>query len=267
MLRPSRVRPFTAASPVGDKTARQMQKGVQRLMDRFYPEDAGGQRPADGTKPLYDWMLQTVAPTATVLNVGAGPTPEPPRRLRGRFARLVGVDPDPTVLDNTDLDEAHVADGAHLPFADATFAAAYADWTLEHVDDPVPFLCEIRRVLEPGGTFWFRTANAFHYVTAASAITPHWFHTLVANRARALPADAHEPWVTHYRMNRRGLLLRLLRDAGFSSTEIRLVEPRPMYMLFHPVAFAAGVAYERVVNSTEHLRSLRHTMIGMARTG
>ena len=242
-----------------------MHSGVQRLMDRYYPAGAGGERPADGTTPLYDWMLATVSPDTTVLNVGAGPTPEAPRRMRGRFRRIVGVDPDPIVLSNADLDEALVCDGAHMPFADATFGAAYSDWTLEHVTDPLPFLREIRRVLEPGGTFWFRTASLFHYVTLVSALTPHSFHLLVANRARGMEAGAHEPWVTHYRMNRRALLTRMLRQAGFGIVDVRMVEPRPVYLLFHPAAFAVGVAYERTVNRTERLSNLRHTMIGMAR--
>ena len=243
-----------------------MQSGVQRLMDRYYPAGADGERPADGTKPLYEWMLGAVSPAATVLNIGAGPTPgEAPRRLRGRFRRIVGVDPDPIVLSNEDLDEAHVSDGAHLPFADATFDAAYSDWTLEHVSEPLPFLREVRRVLRPGGTFWFRTANTLHYVTLVSALTPHRFHVLVANRARGMADDAHEPWVTHYRMNRRSLLTRQLLRAGFASADVRMVEPRPVYMLFHPVAFAAGVAYERAVNHSDRLSNLRHTMIGVAR--
>lgn len=43
-----------------------MHSGVQRLMDRHYPVDAGGDRPADGTTPLYEWMLGAVSPEAIV---------------------------------------------------------------------------------------------------------------------------------------------------------------------------------------------------------
>ena len=101
-----------------------------------------GTRTLDGTKPFYDWFLSGIdGPNAVVLNVGAGPTPSPAmRRLRGRVKRLVGVDPDPVVKTNTDLDEAHVNDGVHLPFPEASFDAVYSDWTLEHVPEPIPFL-------------------------------------------------------------------------------------------------------------------------------
>lgn len=69
-----------------------MRSGVQRLMDPYYPAGSGGERPADGTNPLYEWMLGAVSPDAMVLNIGAAPPPgEIPRRLRGRFRRIVGV--------------------------------------------------------------------------------------------------------------------------------------------------------------------------------
>lgn len=38
-----------------------------------------------------------------------------------------------------------------LPFADNQFHAVWSVWTLEHVPEPEKALCEIRRVLKPGG--------------------------------------------------------------------------------------------------------------------
>lgn len=234
-------------------------------MDRFYPIGPDGRRARDGTYPFYDWIVANVGSEAVVLNVGAGPTPvEPERWLRGRVGTLVGVDPDPVVHTNTDLDEAHVNNGTTLPFADERFDAVYSDWTLEHVAIPAPFLAEIYRVLKPGGSFWFRTVNRLHYVTLVSAMTPHWFHNLVANRARALPEGTHEPWPTHYRLNRESTLRRRLSRAKFRNIEIRMVEPQPRYMVFHPAAFMAGVSYERLVNRSEAMRPFRQIVLGRA---
>jgi SAM-dependent methyltransferase len=243
-----------------------MRARVERLMDKFYPVGPDGRRARDGTYPFYDWMLANVGPEATVLNVGAGPTPVDPQRwLRGKVGHLVGVDPDPVVRTNTDLDEAYVNDGTTLPFADRHFDAVYSDWTLEHVALPTPFLAEICRVLKPGASFWFRTVNRLHYVTVVSAMTPHWFHALVANRARALPSETHEPWPTRYRMNRESTLRRYLSQAGFRGIEIRMIEPEPCYMLFHPIPFVAGVGYERLVNRSEAMRPFRQVVLGRAR--
>jgi len=46
-------------------------------------------------------------------------------------------------------------DGRHLPFADATFDAAWALFVLHHIEvaDQTAILCEVERVLRPGGVF------------------------------------------------------------------------------------------------------------------
>ncbi len=246
-----------------------MKRSVERLVDRYYPMLPEGVRVKDGSMPFYRWMLDSIdASTALVLNVGAGPTPSPAfRRLRGRVRHLVGVDPDPVVLTNTDLDEAYVNDGVNLPFPANHFDVVYADWTLEHVDRPQPFLREIERVLKPAGSFWFRTTNLRHYVTVISAHTPQWVHRLLANRVRALPKDWHDPWPTRYRMNTPGAVTRALLGAGFATVETRMVESVPNYLQFNPFFFRIGVAYERLVNRYERLAPLRLIMIGKAVKG
>jgi len=243
-----------------------MRTSVTRLLDIYYPVGSDGVRFRDGTAPFYGWLLAHVDNHSTVLNVGAGPTPpESQRHMRGRVGRLVGVDPDPVVLTNSDLDEAYVNDGVILPFADGVFDAVFSDWTLEHVSAPAAFLSEVHRVLRPGGFFWFRTPNRWHYVSLLAAITPHWVHGKIANRARALGDDAHEPWPTLYRLNDNHRLRYLLSTAGYDAVEIRRIESYPSYLVFHPLAFQLGVRYERLVNRFAMLSRLRHTMIGRAR--
>jgi ubiquinone/menaquinone biosynthesis C-methylase UbiE len=240
---------------------------VQRLYDRHYPVVEGDRRRGDGSRTFYDWIRSTPGiANAKVLNVGAGPTPEPAvRRLRGEVGRLVGVDVDPVVLTNQDLDEAHVGDGTSLPFPEAEFDFVYSDWTVEHVEKPVAFLREIRRVLKPGGELFFRTTNRGHYVTLVSAHTPHWFHKLVANRARDLKEDHHEPWPTYYRMNSRAVVRRQLQAAGFDGIAIELIEPYPVYLVFNPLAFRLGIAYERLVNRWAWSSRFRLILIARAR--
>jgi SAM-dependent methyltransferase len=246
-----------------------MKPSVQRLYDRHYPVREGAPRRGDGSRMFYDWIRSTPRlAQAKVLNVGAGPTPEPAlRRLRGEVGRLVGVDVDPVVMTNEDLDEAHVSDGVSLPFPDAEFDFAFSDWTVEHVEKPVPFLREVRRVLKPGGQFFFRTTNRGHYVTTVAAHTPHWFHRLIANRVRDLTREDHEPWPTYYRMNSRAAVLRNLRDAGFEDITIELIEPYPVYLVFNPLAFRIGIAYERLVNRWAWSSRFRLILIARARAG
>lgn len=246
-----------------------MKPSVQRLYDRHYPVLNGERLRGDGSRTFYQWIRSTPRlAQAKVLNVGAGPTPEPAlRRLRGEVGRLVGVDVDPVVMTNEDLDEAHVSDGVSLPFPDREFDFAYSDWTVEHVEKPVQFLQEVQRVLKPGGEFFIRTTNRGHYVTMVSAHTPHWFHKLIANRVRDLTSEDHEPWPTYYRMNSPAAVGRNLRAAGFEQIGIELIEPYPVYLAFNPLAFRVGIAYERVVNKWAWSARFRLILIARARAG
>jgi len=170
-------------------------------------------------------------------------------------------------MSNEDLDEAHVSDGLSLPFANAAFDYVYSDWTVEHIEKPVPFLMEIRRVLKPRGEFFFRTTNRTHYVTLVAANTPHWFHKLLANRVRDLTSEDHEPWPTYYRMNRPPVVRRNLAAAGFNDIQVELIEPYPVYLVFNPIAFRLGIAYERVVNRWMWSSRFRLILIARARAG
>lgn len=237
---------------------------VDGLLDRFYPMGPNGERHCDGTAPFYDWLRSSVdLPRACVLNVGAGPTPEVRRQLRSEVRWLAGVDVDPLVLGNVDLDEASVIDGTHLPYADASFDAAYSDWTMEHVQHPAPLLREIHRTLKPGASYWFRTTNLHHYVTALSSRTPHRVHRTLLRMTGSLPGG-RDPWPTYYRSNTSATVRALLAEAGFATCDIRMVESYPTYLTFSRLAFLAGVAYERLVNSTDRLSGLRLVLLARA---
>ncbi|EIJ43143.1 methylase involved in ubiquinone/menaquinone biosynthesis [Beggiatoa alba B18LD] len=239
-----------------------MKPSVIKLLDYYYPFQADGYRYLDGTYPFYQWIRESIdLPSAVVLNVGAGPTAkEKERRLKGQVKRLVGIDPDPIVLQNTDLDEAYVNNGIQLPFPDASFDAVYSDWVIEHVENPEAFLKEVYRVLKPNGVYLFRTANWAHYVTLIAAFTPHWFHKLVANRARGMAQESHEPWLTFYRMNTPSAIRQKAQQVGFQQCEVRLFESHPSYLAFNALAFRLGVFYERLVNKFSFLARFRHTI-------
>jgi SAM-dependent methyltransferase len=230
----------------------------QRLFSYFYDD-----LKYNGTRAFYGWLREHLHPEMRVLNVGAGPaTGNALRTLKGEVALVVGVDVDPVVCENSELDEAVIVSPHKLPFEDAHFDVAYADYVLEHVEHPKPFLKEVARVLKPGGWFFFRTPNKNHYVALGSRCTPHWMHRFIANPMRGLPVGSHEPWLTYYRLNSPGSVRRLSREAGFRAAEVRLIEPEPSYLVFNSFAFMLGVAYERLVNSTNLLSGLRANILG-----
>ena len=229
-----------------------------RLLKHWYPDQQ-----KNGTLLFYKWIREHVGANYVLLNIGAGPASRDPIKIMlGKVARIVGTDIDPIVLGNEELDEAYVTNGASLPFPDCTFDAVISDYVFEHVESPEPFLKEIRRVLKPGGSLFFRTPNSFHYVSLIARLTPHWFHTLAARRVRGLPSNAHEPYRTYYRLNSGKTIRRIAARALFSDVQLRYVECEPSYLMFAAIPFLAGVLYERTVNGLDVLYGLRANIFG-----
>lgn len=231
---------------------------VETLHRRFYADAK-----YDGTQGFYDWVRQYASPQARLLNLGAGPpTLSPIRIFKGEVAEVVGADVDAQVLANPELDSAVLIKDGRLPFADASFDLALSDYVLEHVEHPALFLSELHRVMRPGSSFFFRTPNIYHYVAAVAALTPHWFHGFVANKARAKPSGSQEPWPTFYRMNSRSAVTAAARQAGFAAVELRMIEADPSYLRFSSLTYLAGIGYERTVNSSELFAGLRANIFG-----
>jgi ubiquinone/menaquinone biosynthesis C-methylase UbiE len=71
-----------------------------------------------------------------------------------------------------------VGNAAKLPYSNHTFEGAFCSWFLEHVQDPVGILKEIKRVLKPGSTLYCAAEpmNATFFVHPYSPATLKvWF--------------------------------------------------------------------------------------------
>ena len=209
---------------------------VENLKHKYYPDGS-----KDGTLIFYHWLRQHVRCNHIVLNVGAGPTADSKlRSLRGEVKQVIGVDIDEVVLKNTDLDQAFIIKNGNLPFPDNYFDLAWADYVLEHVENPLTFLKEIHRVLKSNASFFFRTPNKYHYVALIARATPHRFHELCANRVRGLPPGSHEPYPTCYLINDRKSIEKMALTTGFRKSEFKLVEAEPSYSRVSSIDFLAG---------------------------
>ncbi len=231
---------------------------VEKMKNKFYPDDL-----KDGTLLFYNWLRQYIKNEFVVLNVGAGHTADRKvQSFKGEVKKVIGVDIDKAVLQNQDLDKSIVIKKNELPFENDHFDLAWADFVLEHVETPQVLLNEVRRVLKPGASFFFRTPNKYHYVSLISSITPHWFHELVVQRACGSLSKEHEIYPTFYKLNNKNAILKNAKLAGFKNMELRFIECDPSYMVFYPVAFLIGVLYERVVNKWDRLSFLRANIFG-----
>jgi SAM-dependent methyltransferase len=179
-----------------------------------------------------------------------------------RPARIVGVDMTDEPAGNRNINDAARADLAALPFRDATFDIAISSHVAEHLTQPERVFGELARVVRPGGRLLILTPNRWHYVTVSSALLPHRFH-LSFNRSRGV--DVHDIFPTVYRANTATRLRSLYEGAGFEIEQLYQFETEPEYLAFSTATYAAGVAYERLVNRCEALKGLRVNLLAVGR--
>ena len=122
--------------------------------------------------------------------------------LRGPGRTVIGIDIDQVGESNPIIDEFRLIDPATLrwPLDDASVDLAVSDFTLEHVDDPEPFVAELARTLRPGGVFVGRTISRYSPLSAAARLVPNekharWLSVLQPRR------QEKDVFPTRYRMN------------------------------------------------------------------
>ncbi len=233
---------------------RRIELDARALAERFYNSRAEW---VDGTSRFGDFIRPHLRPEFRILDLGAGEGKPGPINFNGEVRTVIGIDRDSCIAKNSRIDHAVIGLAERLPFRAESFDLVLSDWLVEHLVQPEAAATEIFRILKPAGVFAFRTGNLRHYSYAIAAITPHWFHRMVANRVRGLPQDQGDPYPTYYRMNTRARVRRYLEGAGLVEEEIAMVEAEPSYLMFSVPSFLLGVAYERVVNHTPTLSALR----------
>lgn len=192
------------------------------------------------------YLVDHLAAGRTLLDVGSGPgtlTVDLARHVAP--GRVVGIDSADVIIEratddcprdvtNVDFRVGNVYD---LDFEDETFDIVHAHQVLQHVDDPIAALREMRRVCRPGGVVAARDADY-----AAMAWHPHddrldrWLATY---RAVAV-ANGGQPDAGRY-------LLAWAHEAGFSD-----VEPSASVWCFatpHDRTWWGGLWAERIVES------------------
>lgn len=184
-----------------------------RLERRAYPEmNVSGFPHNDQEVAFYVQVAALLRPGDVVLDFGAGrgefmeTDPSSFRvwlqNFRGRCAKVVGVDPDPIVLENPTLDEAHILEpGKSLPFPDNSFDLIVSRYVFEHVPDPAWCARELLRVLKPGGWICAMTPNKWSYVAFASRLIPNRLHSRAISKVQP-GRPSKDVFPTVYKLNR-----------------------------------------------------------------
>lgn len=212
---------------------------------------------------FYAWVRSALAPSDVLLDAGAGPG-DATRSLRGSAARVCGIDVDPAVLANPNLDEARVVTGCAWPYPNAAFDVVLSDYVLEHLDRPAAYLAEARRVLKPGGHLFFRTVNALHPGVLVGRWLPLATWARLIRWLSAAGPAAPDPYPTFWRANTPARVLALLRAAGFRRLDLRTREEPPRYLARLRPLVPPAVLWERVANRCAILSPLRLTLYGCA---
>ncbi len=206
-----------------------------------------------------DILRAALAPGSRVLEAGCGRT----TRLvafRDRIDRLVGADIDESGgRANAALDEFVVADlCCTLPFPAGAFDVVYANFVVEHLEQPEHAFAEWHRVLRPGGSVILLTSNLSNPLMAAARIMPQPVRTAVKRLGPG--AAARDVFPAGYRANTPGVLSRLLRQAGFTPVSVVFVATLHRYAGRHRLAAAA-------LRNVEHLppTRLRSTIVAWYR--
>ncbi len=202
----------------------------------IFPEvGAGGFSRVDGTIAFYTRVHALLRPDMVVLDYGAGrgagivedpiPYRRELRRLKGKVAKVIGVDVDEAVELNPGLDKAVViAPDRPLPLPDASVDLILSDFVFEHIADPPHCASELDRVLRPGGWICART----NYVPLIARSIPERLHQRVL--AWAQPGRKIEDvFPAYYRMNDLRTIRRLFPGGRFTHCSYA-ISAEPAYL-------------------------------------
>jgi len=124
---------------------------------------------------------------------------------------------------------ADLADGAHLPYADGSFAAVFSNSVLEHIPDVRPVIRQVSRVLRTGGHFIFTVPS-----DAFRALLDGYIRRMEAGDAPAAEAYAAgvDRWLAHYHYPTPEEWAAILAGAGIRLLKARYYVPRPVVRLW-----------------------------------
>lgn len=221
----------------------------------FYPEARfGGFSDIDGTIAFFNRVNSLLDSSFVVLDVGCGrgaydQDSVPIRRklgiIKGKVAKVIGIDVDQNAQDNPFLDEFRLIQGDSLswPIEQDSIDLIVCDNVLEHIDIPDRFFGEIHRVLKNGGYLCIRTPNRWSYIAIVATLVPskHHFRIISAIQGGRKEEDV---FPTVYKCNSIVKLKRIMKQNGFECV-VYGYEAEPSYLSFSKIAYFFGVLHQK----------------------
>ena len=156
--------------------------------------------------------------------------------------RLVGLELDGDVIRIAQRNVGHLPDVRltrgtiyALPFPDDYFDGVILSEILEHIEDDVAGLCEVRRVLKPGGVVAITVPHANYpfWWDPINKTLETWFHTKIRRGPLA------GIWANHVRLYERGPLRAAVEAAGLV-VEVERSFTHSSFPFIHNLVYGIG---------------------------
>lgn len=214
----------------------------QEAYRRRYAQINPGWRAASHV--YHDLVAAHLTPTARVLDLGCG-RGGVLERLHSHAGFVAGLDADLLSLREHRAHGLALACGLaeRLPYPDGSFDLVCSSWVLEHLREPGITLCEIARVLSPGGRFVFLTPNRCHPLLVLNRALRPLQRQLVSRLYARTESDT---FPTFYRANTPAQIERLAQQAKLKRVSLYLIGD-PTYLAFSEPLFRLASLLERIM--------------------
>jgi SAM-dependent methyltransferase len=187
------------------------------------------------------------------LGAGAGKF-VPPRRQRR--AEIWGVDSDPRVKNNLNVDVAQVGKIEDMTFADDFFDVICSRFVFEHLSDPVEALNRIYPWLKPGGKVLILTVNNWHYYSYLGRWFPQRLASRLAGRSQI------DTFPTYYAFNNPWRIPHQVARSRFGpEAKVRIILCEKFLYSSLAILRLLSRIYSLMVNACDDLRWLRAGLI------
>jgi len=219
----------------------------------FYPEALfGGISDIDATVIFFNRVNLLLDPSFVVLDVGCGrgeydedkiPFRRNLKILKGKVARVIGIDVNQSAQDNPFLDEFHLIQDDSWPIESNSIDLIVCDNVLEHIADPDQLFREIHRVLKNGGYLCIRTPNRWNYIAIAATLIPNKYHSKVTSIVQEGRKE-EDVFPTVYKCNSIRRLKNIMKKNGLAGV-VYGYEAEPSYLSFSKIAYSLGVLHQK----------------------
>jgi SAM-dependent methyltransferase len=229
---------------------------MEKTTLRFYPEcQFGGFARTDGVVAFYCRVNALLNSESLVVDFGCGRgeyanDPVLYRRslrvLKGRVAKVIGLDVDPSGMGNPAIDEFRKLEaGLPWPVESRSADLIICDNVVEHLPDPGTMFREAKRVLRRRGFLCVRTTNLLSYVGLAAKLIPNRHHGRVLGKVQDSRPE-EDVFPTLYRCNTVRSLRRAMDSNGFLAA-VYGHDAEPLYLTLSTFAYACGVLHQKVM--------------------